>query len=82
MPQNTPPRQPGSPALSGRARRLLRRFGRAVGWCRWYLREVTGENAYTHYARHARTHCPGQQMLSHREFERQRMERRTEGRCC
>jgi uncharacterized short protein YbdD (DUF466 family) len=51
----------------------------------WYLREVTGENAYDRYLEHQRREHPGQEPMSRREFERRRVDARDdrpEGRCC
>ncbi|MEJ3748279.1 YbdD/YjiX family protein [Actinomycetes bacterium KLBMP 9797] len=58
---------------------------RALAAVRWYLRELTGEAAYDHYVeRHRRLH-PEQPVLSRREFERQRTDRRDDhptASCC
>ncbi|GLI00148.1 hypothetical protein Pa4123_54240 [Phytohabitans aurantiacus] len=52
---------------------------------RWYLRELTGEAEYDHYVeRHRRLH-PEEPVLSRRDFERQRCDRRDHSpdpRCC
>jgi uncharacterized short protein YbdD (DUF466 family) len=52
---------------------------------RWYLREVTGESAYDAYVTHARRTHPDGPVLSRREFERDRQDRRDVRpgeRCC
>jgi uncharacterized short protein YbdD (DUF466 family) len=54
-------------------------------WLRWYLREVSGESAYDRYVEHARAEHPDQEVLSRRDFERQRMDdrdARPQSRCC
>jgi uncharacterized short protein YbdD (DUF466 family) len=54
-------------------------------WLRWYLREVSGESAYGRYVEHARAEHPDQDVLSRRQFERQRMDdrdARPQSRCC
>jgi uncharacterized short protein YbdD (DUF466 family) len=65
----------------------MRRLLRAVQAIHWYMRELTGEAAYEHYAAHARQHSPGSPPLTRREFERRRTDAREadprEGfRCC
>jgi uncharacterized short protein YbdD (DUF466 family) len=53
-------------------------------WLGWYLREVSGESAYDRYVEHAREH-PDREVMSRREFERQRMDdrdARPQSRCC
>ncbi|MFC0526827.1 YbdD/YjiX family protein [Phytohabitans kaempferiae] len=58
---------------------------RALAAVRWYLRELTGEAQYDHYVeRHGRLH-PDQPLMSRREFERCRTDRRDENptaSCC
>ena len=49
---------------------------RAAAWLRWYVTELTGENAYARYVARARSSDPAATVLSRREFERQRIERR------
>jgi uncharacterized short protein YbdD (DUF466 family) len=54
-------------------------------WLRWYLREVSGESAYDRYVEHTRAEHPDQEVLSRRDFERQRMDdrdARPQSRCC
>lgn len=58
---------------------------RALSAIRWYLREVTGEAQYDHYVeRHRRLH-PDRPLMTRREFERCRTDRRDENptaSCC
>jgi uncharacterized short protein YbdD (DUF466 family) len=60
----------------------LRRFFATI---RWYVRELTGEAAYDHYVeRHRRLH-PEVPVLSRRDFEHQRCDRRDDNptaSCC
>lgn len=52
---------------------------------RWYLREVTGENAYDRYVEHTRREHPDAAVLSRRQFERRRQDDRAarpQPRCC
>lgn len=59
--------------------------GRGARWLRWYLREVSGETAYDRYVQHACHGHPRERVLSRRQFERQRMDRRDDqpqSRCC
>jgi len=52
---------------------------------RWYLRELTGENQYENYLRRHGAAHPQATPLSHREFERQRIDRADSHpgtRCC
>ena len=70
-----------------RARGALAAFRRVFGRIAWYVREVTGETAYDRYVAHVRACAPDRKVLSRREFERLRMDRREadprEGfRCC
>jgi uncharacterized short protein YbdD (DUF466 family) len=63
---------------------LLRRAG-ARAW--WYVRELNGEHAYDRYVAHARSHGPHVRVLSRREFENRRVDRRDAdpregGHCC
>ena len=57
----------------------------ALSAIRWYLRELTGEAGYGRYVeRHRRLH-PEEPVLSRRDFERQRTDRRDtnpDTRCC
>jgi uncharacterized short protein YbdD (DUF466 family) len=60
----------------------LRDVARGV---RWYLREVTGESAYERYVAHVRAQHPDQPVMSRRDFERVRQDRREanpRARCC
>ncbi|BCB86346.1 YbdD/YjiX family protein [Phytohabitans suffuscus] len=58
---------------------------RALAAVRWYLRELTGESQYDHYVdRHRRLH-PDQPLLTRREFEHRRTDRRDQNptaSCC
>ncbi|MEV6318768.1 YbdD/YjiX family protein [Streptomyces sp. NPDC051776] len=60
---------------------------RAASRIRWFWREASGEATYDRYVAHARAHDPEAEVLSRREFERQRTDAR-EGdprngfRCC
>lgn len=63
---------------------LLREAG-ARAW--WLLRELNGEHAYDRYVTHARSHDPDATVLSRREFENRRVDRRDAdpregGSCC
>ncbi|WP_319789540.1 MULTISPECIES: YbdD/YjiX family protein [Streptomyces] len=49
---------------------------RALAWLRWYVTELTGENAYQRYRERAEAADPGAPLLSRREFERMRTDRR------
>jgi uncharacterized short protein YbdD (DUF466 family) len=54
---------------------------------RWYVRELTGESTYERYVAHARKDHAQAPVLSRRDFERMRTDRREadprEGfRCC
>ncbi|MFC7304924.1 YbdD/YjiX family protein [Streptomyces monticola] len=54
---------------------------------RYWWRELTGEAVYDRYVAHARACAPGTEVMSRREFERERMDAREadprEGfRCC
>jgi uncharacterized short protein YbdD (DUF466 family) len=63
----------------------MARLRRAVAGAVWYLREVTGENAYEHYLAHQRRDHPDVPVLTRREFECRRMDRmevRPGQRCC
>ena len=67
--------------------RIASALARVPRAARWYVRELTGEAAYEHYAAHARRHDPGVVLLTRREFERRRTDAREanprEGfRCC
>ncbi len=61
---------------------LARRCGRAVAW---YLRELTGESDYDRYLAHRIALEPSAKVMSRREFERWRLDRRScrpGDRCC
>jgi uncharacterized short protein YbdD (DUF466 family) len=65
----------------------LSRLRRAGAWLGWYLRELNGEHAYDRYVAHARSHDPGTRVMTRREFERARVDRRDAdpregGGCC
>ncbi|MDT0307781.1 CstA-like transporter-associated (seleno)protein [Streptomyces sp. DSM 44917] len=49
---------------------------RAAAWLRWYVTELTGENAYARYVERARAADPAAAVLSRREFERRRTDDR------
>ncbi|RBM23242.1 YbdD/YjiX family protein [Streptomyces sp. PT12] len=49
---------------------------RAFAWLRWYVTELTGENAYDRYVEHTRRTDPGAPVLARGEFERRRTDRR------
>jgi len=52
---------------------------------RWYVRGVMGEDAYDKYLEHARGQHEGAQVMTEREFWRDRTDRQDanpEGRCC
>ncbi|MGP3951965.1 YbdD/YjiX family protein [Streptomyces sp. 7N604] len=60
---------------------------RTASKIRWFWREASGEATYDRYVAHARAHDPRAEVLSRREFERQRIDAREadprEGfRCC
>ncbi|TDE00938.1 YbdD/YjiX family protein [Jiangella asiatica] len=58
---------------------------RAAAGVWWYLREVSGESAYDRYVEHCRQHDAGATVLTRREFERRRQDRREhepQQRCC
>ncbi|MEU8245882.1 CstA-like transporter-associated (seleno)protein [Nonomuraea sp. NPDC048916] len=57
---------------------------RLLGFLRWYVRELTGTGEYDRYLVRHRSH-PHTPLLSRREFERRRSERRDRSpgiRCC
>ncbi|WP_241837849.1 YbdD/YjiX family protein [Streptomyces sp. CB03234] len=63
------------------------RLRRAVGWVRWYVREVSGEAAYDTYVAHTRACDPDAEVMTRREFERRRTDAREADprdgfRCC
>lgn len=63
---------------------LLKEAG-ARAW--WYVRELNGEHAYDRYVAHARSHDPRARVLTRREFENRRVDRRDAdpregGGCC
>ncbi|WP_448319683.1 YbdD/YjiX family protein, partial [Streptomyces sp. CO7] len=60
-----------SPALT----RLKQAGARA--W--WYVRELNGEHAYDRYVAHSRSHDPHVRVLTRREFENRRIDRRDAG---
>ena len=50
-----------------------------------YLREVSGETAYERYVEHRRRDHPDEPVMSRRDFERWRMDRKDDNpgaRCC
>ncbi|GAB2901465.1 CstA-like transporter-associated (seleno)protein [Streptomyces mayteni] len=49
---------------------------RAVAWLRWYVTELTGENAYARHVARVREADAAAPVPSRRAFERERMERR------
>ena len=52
---------------------------------RWYVRGVMGEDAYDKYLEHARGQHEGAQIMTEREFWRDRTDRQDanpQGRCC
>ncbi|SOD60851.1 Protein of unknown function [Streptomyces zhaozhouensis] len=49
---------------------------RALSWVRWYVTELTGENAYARYRERAEREDPGAKVLSRREFEKWRTDRK------
>jgi uncharacterized short protein YbdD (DUF466 family) len=56
-----------------------------IGGVHWYLREVAGETAYDRYVDHVRREHPGAAVMSRRDFERLRQDRRNDNpraRCC
>jgi uncharacterized short protein YbdD (DUF466 family) len=60
---------------------------KAASRIRWFWREASGEAAYDRYVAHARAHDPQAEVVSRRDFERQRIDAREadprEGfRCC
>ncbi|WP_336319105.1 YbdD/YjiX family protein [Streptomyces lavendofoliae] len=60
---------------------------RAVGWVRWYVREVSGEAAYDTYVAHVRSCDPDAEVMTRRQFERRRTDAREADprdgfRCC
>jgi uncharacterized short protein YbdD (DUF466 family) len=68
-------------------RSALNRAARAARGLRWYVRELTDESGYDRYVAHLRTHRPGADVPSRREFERMRTDRqeadpRQGFRCC
>jgi uncharacterized short protein YbdD (DUF466 family) len=61
------------------------RLAGAARGVHWYLRELTGEAAYDHYVEHVRREHPDAPVMSRRDFERWRTQRREENpgaRCC
>jgi uncharacterized short protein YbdD (DUF466 family) len=58
---------------------------RVLSGIAWYLREVSGESAYSRYVEHTRREHPGAPVLSRRAFERRRQDARDsrpQARCC
>ncbi|MGP3982716.1 CstA-like transporter-associated (seleno)protein [Streptomyces sp. KR80] len=67
--------------------RTLQGVRKIAGRIRWFWREASGEATYGRYVAHARAHDPEAEVLSRRDFERQRTDAREadprEGfRCC
>ncbi|MEU3557238.1 CstA-like transporter-associated (seleno)protein [Streptomyces fragilis] len=67
--------------------RALTRLREAGARAWWYVRELNGEHAYDRYVAHARSHDPHVRVLSRREFENRRIDRRDAdpregGGCC
>ncbi|NLU66719.1 YbdD/YjiX family protein [Streptomyces sp. HNM0574] len=59
----------------------------AGAWLLWYVRELNGEHAYERYAARARERDPHTRVMTRREFEHHRTDRRDQdpregGRCC
>jgi uncharacterized short protein YbdD (DUF466 family) len=76
---------PGAVASATARDGALARARRGAAWLRWYLGELNGEHAYDRYAERAR--ASGGPVLSRREFEHDRTDRRDSdpregGRCC
>lgn len=68
-------------------RPVLTGLRRAGAWLGWYLRELNGEHAYDRYVAHARSHDPDVKVMTRREFENGRVDRRNAdpregGGCC
>ncbi|MDT0341673.1 YbdD/YjiX family protein [Streptomyces litchfieldiae] len=59
--------------------RLIAAPRRAAAWLRWYVTELTGENAYERHVERLRRADPAAPVPSRREFERQRVDRRYGG---
>lgn len=62
----------------------LRRAGARLGWL---VREFNGEHTYDRYVAHARSHDPYARVMTRREFENHRVDRRDAdpregGGCC
>jgi uncharacterized short protein YbdD (DUF466 family) len=60
---------------------------RAAAWLRWYVTELTGENAYARQVERIRRDDPSAPVPTRRDFERRRTERRyadprAGGGCC
>lgn len=49
---------------------------RALAWLRWYVTELTGENAYQRYREKAERTDPGAPVLDRRAFEKMRTDRK------
>jgi uncharacterized short protein YbdD (DUF466 family) len=61
------------------------RLAEVVGGVRWYLKEVSGETAYDRYVEHVRRDHPDAIVMSRRDYERLRQDRRNDNpraRCC
>ncbi|WP_062206745.1 YbdD/YjiX family protein [Streptomyces sp. NBRC 109706] len=54
--------------------RLIAAPRRAAAWLRWYVTELTGENAYRRYRERAHDEDPSAPVLDRREFERRRQD--------
>jgi len=71
--------------MSGNALSPGGRLRAAAGGIRWYLREISGESAYDRYVEHASLDHADAVVVSRREFERGRQDRRDAEppqRCC
>lgn len=68
-----------------RARGWAARWRRAARTLRWYLRGISGADAYDRYLDHHRRAHPSAHAMTEREFWRDKtdaMERNPKARCC
>ncbi|GAA3917528.1 YbdD/YjiX family protein [Microbacterium invictum] len=72
-------------AVSRPLRALVAAAGRAGRGIRWYMTNLMGDSAYATYVAHQRRTHPGVEVLTERQFWRQRMDdqdRNPGARCC
>ncbi len=71
--------------MMGRMSSLLATARRTAGAVRWYMRGITGADAYDRYVEHLRRTHPDAPVPSEKDFWREKydeMERNPKTRCC